>query len=536
MEAQPGTTHHGQPMQIIDCGETEIDPETFQEYLVSLREMYTPSAYHLMDFNCNHFTADVVGFLSGAVIPSWISGKWEPGILLKCALKFVSGLPAEFLSTPFGQQMRPQIDAMFRRTAPSEHPVGGANLPTSPASGGAPPLASDLLASVSAQATANPAAPPPQASPLVLVSSSTNFDAILKQHPAVVVNFTNTPGCPPCRAIKPVYESIAADSAANYGAKGARFVEIELGVGQGQELASRHGVSATPTFMFFRQGKKVDELRGAGKRELEGKVESFMEECFPRHPHRKLYLPAVEAIPISPITSTTTPPYPALLTKLESFGADKEKVRFLREKVVPVLEGKGIAGRDLLVEWGRVSNELLESLKPAETYPLIDLWRVGLLNPEIASTLAVVCSPTSSSGDPISSILALAVQALNASATSTPKSFLLTVLRLLTNLLAPIQLANLLLTSPPAPMQGKIVSIVVDSLLHRETAVRSAAAGVAVNLGGWRHRVAKEQGKEVEDGLEVEWEVDVVSALLEAVERESDEDVGERRYGSVSWD
>ncbi len=75
MEARPGTTHHGQPMKVIDCGRTEIDEETFHEYLVSLREMYTPSAYHLMDFNCNHFTADVVGFLTGATIPSWISGE-----------------------------------------------------------------------------------------------------------------------------------------------------------------------------------------------------------------------------------------------------------------------------------------------------------------------------------------------------------------------------------------------------------------------------------------------------------------------------
>ena len=73
-EARPGTTHHGPPMQIIECGKTEIDEETFQEYLISLRDMYTPASYHLMDFNCNHFTADVVGFLTGGTIPSWISG------------------------------------------------------------------------------------------------------------------------------------------------------------------------------------------------------------------------------------------------------------------------------------------------------------------------------------------------------------------------------------------------------------------------------------------------------------------------------
>ena len=37
--------------------------------------MYTPSAYHLIEFNCNHFSADVVAFLTGAQIPGWISGE-----------------------------------------------------------------------------------------------------------------------------------------------------------------------------------------------------------------------------------------------------------------------------------------------------------------------------------------------------------------------------------------------------------------------------------------------------------------------------
>lgn len=74
LESVPGKTHHGQPVQIIDCGTTEIDQDTFNEYLLSLQDMYSPDAYHLIEFNCNHFTADVVGFLTGGTIPAWISG------------------------------------------------------------------------------------------------------------------------------------------------------------------------------------------------------------------------------------------------------------------------------------------------------------------------------------------------------------------------------------------------------------------------------------------------------------------------------
>jgi hypothetical protein len=53
----------------------DIDDDTFQEYLLSLSDLYTPSAYHLMEFNCNNFTADVIGFLTGSTIPAWITGE-----------------------------------------------------------------------------------------------------------------------------------------------------------------------------------------------------------------------------------------------------------------------------------------------------------------------------------------------------------------------------------------------------------------------------------------------------------------------------
>lgn len=472
-----------------------------------------------------------------------------------------AGLPAEFLSTPFGQAMMPSIDAMFRRTAPSEHPVNAGravagpsqpSLLTPPASGTATPTPSSILASVAAQATAAPgvgagptpaATPPklPEVSPLTLVSSSSNFDSILRNNAAVVVNFTNTPGCPPCRVIKPVYESLAADLSPTFASKGVRFVEVELGIGEGQQIASRHGVSATPTFQFFHHGKKVDEMRGAAKRELENRVETFLEGCFPRHPHRKLYLPGVESIPLSPITSSTIPAYPALLSKLEGFApeSDRTKVGLVRSEVIPLLEGKAqIPDQqlgDLMTRWTAVTSDLLSTLKPEQTFPVIDLWRVALLNTRISDVLAMRLSPsapTSTSVDPISPILNLAASTLATSSTSTPKPFLLTVLRLLTNLTAPLHLANLILASPPpspvlANLQAKTIAVVVESLLHPDGGVRSAAAGVAVNLAGWRHRNAKDTKQAPEDEDEKEWEVEVVSALLEGIGREADEDVGE---------
>jgi thiol-disulfide isomerase/thioredoxin len=442
--------------------------------------------------------------------------------------------------------MRPQIDAMFKRTAPGEHRVQGSTYPTPPVSGNSTPstnsLAAGLLSSVAAQAQASSSGsgdntPQSTSKPaLIPVTSISHFTSILSQHMAVIANFTNTPGCPPCRAIKPAYETIAEEYNSQYASRGVCFVDIELVVGEGRDLASRYGVSATPTFIFFKDGKKAEELKGADKRGLQAKVESFLEDCFPRHPHRKLYLPAIEAVPTKPIQSANAPNYTALIGKLEgNAGLVKEDVEYLKAKVVPILEKKGGTSEQEFKQvyqcWTEITDRSLGSLKPEETFPLIDLWRVGLLEPKITTLLTMALSPSSDTSEPLSTILELASSTLKASSSSTPKPFLLTVLRLLTNILAITPLANMILATPSqTPKLHKILenvlSVTVDSLLHPDQSVRSAAAGVAVNLAGWRHRSSKEQGKGADEGIEHDWEVELVSAAIEAIDREADEDVG----------
>ena len=41
-EAKPGMTHHGQPMEVVPMGKTELDLQTIKDYLRSLRKVYTP--------------------------------------------------------------------------------------------------------------------------------------------------------------------------------------------------------------------------------------------------------------------------------------------------------------------------------------------------------------------------------------------------------------------------------------------------------------------------------------------------------------
>lgn len=48
MNAIPGATMHGNPVEKIDMGETEIPEEVFMEFIDNMRETYTADSYHLL--------------------------------------------------------------------------------------------------------------------------------------------------------------------------------------------------------------------------------------------------------------------------------------------------------------------------------------------------------------------------------------------------------------------------------------------------------------------------------------------------------
>ncbi|XP_039991334.1 desumoylating isopeptidase 1b [Xiphias gladius] len=92
----PGGTPLGEPNSIVDLGYTEVPAEIFIEYLFSLAEStYRSDKYNLFEHNCNTFSNEVAQFLTGKKIPSYITD-----------------LPSEVLSTPFGQALRPLLDSI----------------------------------------------------------------------------------------------------------------------------------------------------------------------------------------------------------------------------------------------------------------------------------------------------------------------------------------------------------------------------------------------------------------------------------------
>ncbi len=146
---------------------------------------------------------------------------------------------------------------MFGRPVPGLPPVA-----PQPALGtSSDSLSSSILQSVASQARANPGtyteATSSLTGPVHIVTNPATFNHFIKSYRVAVALFTAPQTCPPCRVIEPVFDQLAEEKAMRDRKNGAAFAKIDLNVGMGRVLATEWGVRATPTFMFFLDGKKV---------------------------------------------------------------------------------------------------------------------------------------------------------------------------------------------------------------------------------------------------------------------------------------
>ncbi|KAK4546312.1 hypothetical protein LTR36_001989 [Oleoguttula mirabilis] len=139
-----GRTHHGRPMEVIPMGTTHLPMEDILEYLESLKQIYTPESYDLFAHNCNNFTNDFAMFLVGKGIPDHITS-----------------LPKRVLDTPFGQMLKPQIDAGMRSVTQASVPAR--NVPSAANGGGG--------SSISQPKSVANGKPATQAAPILLGNS-----------------------------------------------------------------------------------------------------------------------------------------------------------------------------------------------------------------------------------------------------------------------------------------------------------------------------------------------------------------------------
>ncbi|KAM4050540.1 thioredoxin-like [Anomaloglossus baeobatrachus] len=84
----------------------------------------------------------------------------------------------------------------------------------------------------------------------------------------IIVDFTAV-WCGPCQKIAPFYESLAC--------KYPGILLYKVDVDDAADIATECGIRAMPTFQFYKDGKKVDDLCGADPNKLEALVKKWTE-------------------------------------------------------------------------------------------------------------------------------------------------------------------------------------------------------------------------------------------------------------------
>ncbi len=103
----------------------------------------------------------------------------------------------------------------------------------------------------------------------VAVTVSTFEEQVEKSTLPVIVDFW-APWCGPCMMVGPILEEIAADNA-------GKVTVAKVNVDENPQLAQRFGIRGIPTMLFFKNGAPVDQMVGAGSKQMiQQKVDSLL--------------------------------------------------------------------------------------------------------------------------------------------------------------------------------------------------------------------------------------------------------------------
>ncbi|KKA18450.1 Thioredoxin [Rasamsonia emersonii CBS 393.64] len=469
----PGTTHHGEPMEKLHMGRTELPIEVIQEYLESLAQVYTPESYDLFLHNCNNFTQDLAMFLVGKGIP-----------------EHIRSLPETFLSTPFGQMMKPQIDQAL--CGITQGGAVGQDVPA-PAGRAAPPAAQ----TAQAQGTVSK----PVKGYVRNVSNLRELEEqlALASNSCAVIFFTSST-CAPCKMVYPTYDELAEEA-------GDKAVLIKVDLNFAFDVGAKYGVRATPTFMTFLKGKKENEWSGANPAQLKGNVRMLIQMAFPPHPHSGLRLPSLQRKISSYVTYTKTPPLDKLLHKIGDYGADptiQSVVDFVKKRNLAAPAEAPIPNLSSLAAY-------LQSTYPEMPidirFAVVDLVRVAFLDARVSGFFAE---------EPGHKTL-LTLFSHSTDLAACPYNLRIVMLQLACNLfttpLYPEQIAS------NQSLRETCIRLLTGCLLDSHTNLRVVAASFAYNLAAYNHN---ERFEGRPDKLSEGDQVELVASLLEAIGTEQE--------------
>lgn len=99
--------------------------------------------------------------------------------------------------------------------------------------------------------------------PVQSVTSLSELQSIINSGKPVAIDFYAI-WCGPCRMISPRFEALSDKYSS------VQFVKVD--VDQAGEIAQAMQITAMPTFIMFKDGKKVDTIVGADATQLEAAI------------------------------------------------------------------------------------------------------------------------------------------------------------------------------------------------------------------------------------------------------------------------
>lgn len=96
--------------------------------------------------------------------------------------------------------------------------------------------------------------------PIQSMTALSELQALINSSKPVAIDFYAT-WCGPCRMISPRFEALSE--------KFPSITFVKVDVDQAGEIAQNMQISAMPTFVFFKDGKKVTTVVGADPTQLE---------------------------------------------------------------------------------------------------------------------------------------------------------------------------------------------------------------------------------------------------------------------------
>lgn len=426
----PGTSHLGQPLQRLPLGKTELPMDIIQQYLESLREVYTVEAYDLWKHNCNNFSNDFATFLVGTGIPDHILH-----------------MPSAVLESPMGRMLMPALNQQVNSNR------GGGGIWGIQGNGQTTAGTSQVQQSY-------------QEAKVRHAANGQELDALLAsaQRSFAVIFFTSAT-CAPCRMLYPLYDELAAE----VGDKG---VLIKVDISQAFDVGSRFSVRATPTFVTFLHGKEDERWSGADGAGLRGKVRLLVQMAHPAHPHASLKLPSLHNPDAKPVLFSKTPPMQKLLAKMGSTAQDPAVQSLSHFIEARNKEGAAQATIPDMPALTSFIQQSTQSLPVDLMFTVVDLLRCGLIDARLSGFLAEEKDHAT--------VLSLLTY-VNSLLTSCPYALRLVTLQMACNLFSTPLYPEQVLTHKG--LQGAITMLISSSFLDdNHSNVRVAAASLLFNV------------------------------------------------------